>query len=706
MRTMRLYALRTFAVLARDFAGTIGTALFLSVTAAFFTRALVQAEGTLAALPVLWATAASATLPCLLALVTMRLISDDRLSGRLELLLTSPVLERDYVMGRYFGAMMYVALVLAAYLAVPVLVLPFFAGSALEGCVVLDFLPALAGLLLQAVCGCAVGLLASACFVRAATACAMAVFLLLVLPRAIYWALVAWSPAVRSAMPIFPAEVQLADAASGVFSFAGVFGCVVFAAVAVFLAVKMVEFTRLVGWAARVRRWSALLEMLLAVAFAAAVVTTAATLDFHLTEGGRSSRFSPRTLSILGDAQGDTRISCFLSKRHPSYRNVFQLLRKLELAARAEGGARLEVHFIDPRWDLSAATRLMHLGVKEGSLLFERGSRRVEVGVDDADESACASAILRLSLPVGRKVVYFTVGHGELAIDSYDPAFGLSSLSRALKRDGYELKELDTLHANAIPGDCGVLVVAGARMAFSEAELAGIDAYLRRGGRIMALVAASAPKAGIARLLADWGVRVQPFIVVSPSTLDGADLVARDYGRHEITAPLEGTYTVFHDALPIEAVPVAAGGESSVFTPLVKSDAESWGETDVLHRPCTRDAAVEPSGPLVLAAAVERGAGRRDIAVKPTRLVVTGDASFVVDGALASRANANRDFFRNALAWLAGLDAATASATPADALVTGMDRASRIRFAVTAVFLLPLVILLVAVVRWLAGRRM
>ena len=98
----------------------------------------------------------------------------------------------------------------------------------------------------------------------------------------------------------------------------------------------------------------------------------------------------------------------------------------------------------------------------------------------------------------------------------------------------------------------------------------------------------------------------------------------------------------------------------------------------------------------MLAAAVERGIGqRKDIALKPTRIVVVGDASFVVDGALVSRANANRDLFRNALAWLAGLDAATAPAKPADVLATGMDRAAGVRFTVISALVLPLLLTIV-----------
>ena len=108
---------------------------------------------------------------------------------------------------------------------------------------------------------------------------------------------------------------------------------------------------------------------------------------------------------------------------------------------------------------------------------------------------------------------------------------------------------------------------------------------------------------------------------------------------------------------------------------------------------------------LVLAAAVERGAGqRKDIALKPTRIVVVGDAAFAVDGALASRANANRDFFRNALAWLAGLDASTAPGTPPNVLVAGMDRDARIRFVWMAVAAWPVLLLLPTMFGWMRRR--
>ncbi len=707
MRTLRLYALRTLHALTSSFLASFAVSLFVAVSSFLFARALARAEGNVASAAVLWAVSASTTLPCLAALTTMRLVADDRQSGRLDLLLTAPIYERDYLMGRYVGAFMHLALALLAYLVVPLVLLPMWAsGPSVAALSLAELLPACVGLLLQAAFGCAAGLLASACLAQSAMAGAVAVVFAVLLPRAAYQALFAWSPLVRARFPIFPFEAHLEDAAIGLFTFSSMAFFVLLSAWAIFAAVKAIAATRLVGRGRIGLKLSTALVVALGLVFAVLAFLCAVRLDFTLEWPlkGHAMGFSARTRSILADTQGETRATCFLSRGDPAWRGTARLLRGLETAARDAAGTRLSVDFADPRWDLATAVRLTRLGVKEGSVVFERGRRRIVVPVADADESACASALLRLSLPAGRETIYWTVGHGEMSFDSYDPVSGMSILARSLRRDGYEIKPLAPAEAPAIPDDCGVLVVAGARTPFSAAELTRIDSYLRRGGRLFVLASASTRTAGVASMLAGWGVRMLPFTAVSPRTLDGSDLIASAFGGHDVVRPLTGVAVVFHDAVPLAAVE-SAGGEKTTFTPLVSTDDAAWGESDIAQRPWTRDATTEPSGPLILAAAIERGAGRRkDIALKPTRIVVVGDAAFAVDGALASRANANRDFFRNALAWLAGLDASTAPGTPVNVLVSGMDRDARIRFAWTAALGWPVLLLLPTVFLWMRRR--
>ncbi len=98
-----------------------------------------------------------------------------------------------------------------------------------------------------------------------------------------------------------------------------------------------------------------------------------------------------------------------------------------------------------------------------------------------------------------------------------------------------------------------------------------------------------------------------------------------------------------------------------------------------------------------MAAALERGgAAAKDLALRPTRIVVIADSSFVANGALVTRANANRDFFLNSLAWLAGLDTLAAVRTPGSVIVTGLDRDGWLRFGAWSALLVPLFLGVVA----------
>ena len=81
---------------------------------------------------------------------------------------------------------------------------------------------------------------------------------------------------------------------------------------------------------------------------------------------------------------------------------------------------------------------------------------------------------------------------------------------------------------------------------------------------------------------------------------------------------------------------------------------------------------------------------KSDLAIRPARLVVIGDPSFFLNRTLVSRANANRDFFLNAVAWLAGMDVSGAVGVADNVLSVRMDRSERIRFLVYSSVALPL----------------
>ena len=324
-------------------------------------------------------------------------------------------------------------------------------------------------------------------------------------------------------------------------------------------------------------------------------------------------------------------------------------------------------------WDLGPAERLVRLGAAEGSLVFEKGRRNVVLPLAEGyGERICASSIQSLTMPPQRRNVYWTVGHGETASEEYG-TFGMSDIARDLAREGYRNMSIDLAGDAQIPSDCELIVVAGAKEDFSRAEAGRIDSYLRAGGRMLVLLA-SADSGGVASLLPGWGLRPSVVTTTGAKSLSGTDLIVGEFSEHAISKPLQGSRIVLERPvgfMPSAAAETGTGADRIEFTPLAKA------------------------GTAVVAAAVERGVGAgADLSIRPMRIVAIGDAGFVMNGQLAARANANRDFFLNCVAYLSGTDASVASGAETNVLTTGLDRAARIRFATVVVGVVPFVVFL------------
>ena len=736
MRTARVIMMRTFGVLAGSLSTMVAVMVFLGVSGGLFAKALLAGEGGLTPVAVLWALSAAPVLPVLAAVLTMRLVADERVSGRLELVLSAPLRVRDVIIGKFLGAWLLAALALALYLTVPLVLLPRCAPALAVHLSWDVFLPAYGALVLQAALWCACGLLASVCFRPAAVAAVVSLVVTVVLPFAAYQAAFTWLQAFRVRFSEHPFTGHLVDISTGLVRFSTLFLYLALTVCALFTASKALALLRLAGRGWRGARLSTACAILLGFAFTVCAILFVDRFNFSVElpmRGGFSA--SDRTRQILAETSGDpVSVTCFLSQRAPEYRAVRRLLRGLETTALGVAGVQLSVTGVDPRWDLGAAERLVKAGVPEGTLLFRQGRRQVAVSVGDLfagatngtlavttealfeAESACATAVQRLSVAGRRGTLYWTTGHGESSADSYDAVYGMSDMAREFSQNGYRIMPIDLSQAVTVPEDCAVLVVAGAREPFSRTEMQRVDGYLRGGGRLLVLAAPS-PNAGVGPLLADWGVRQLPYTAVSPSrTFNGADVLATDLGDHAVTRPLvdctllfEGASvlqpTVAADTNAVETA-LAASVDRTEFKALARTSADSWGESEPSVRPWAFDPLTEPRGPLVLAAALERGRGvAKDLAFRPTRIVVVGDATFALNGALTRRANANRDFLLNAVAWLAGLDAFSDSRTPGNVVATGMDRSRWIRFGVLAAVGPSVLVLLLGFVGALRRRR-
>lgn len=682
MKLSFVVAIRAFSRLSRQMTTAFGVIVFLSVAGALFSDKLFAAEGTAVSIPSIWAISMVGVLPILVSLFTMRLWSDDGMRERTESDLVVPVPERVFAIGRFLAAYLAVVSVISLSLAVPLIMLPNFSDASPNELKFVRFIPAYAVLAVLAMPLTAIGSMFGTFFRSAISSAVATGIATCAIPVAVYRAVFSWSPSARMTFSEAPVIAQVANAADGFISFGFIVIAFAVTLFALFASSKAFAMRRIAGGGRILLKVSSVAAILSALLSAALLSILAARVDFMLEWPGaaRTASISARTRDILSSITHPVRISVLMSRDSGWFLPVSRLLRLMESASRSLAGAGISCDFVDPRWDPNAASRIVRMGANEDSIVFSSGRRRITLPAKDFDESVCASAIQRLSMPAISETVLFTSGHGEPSVDDFGPS-GLGDAARALRQDGYRVGTHFSL-TSAIPQECSVLVVVGARMPFSVAELRDIGIFVSQGGRL--LVADSAdPESGVKPILDRLGFAADSSSFVSPSTTDGSDTVVSEFGDHAVSSPLEGSAVIFASGSKRFLLPQSGGvnlhGYS--FTPLCVANNTAF------------------------AVAAEKGSMlKSDLAIRPARLVVIGDSTFFINRTLVSRANANKDFFLNAVAWLAGLDMSGAAGSADNVLSIRMDRCSRIRFLICSSAILPAVFAFAAL-PWILRRK-
>src|SRR5262245_60482736 len=182
------------------------------------------------------------------------------------------------------------------------------------------------------------------------------------------------------------------------------------------------------------------------------------------------------------------------------------------------------------------------------------------VVVTQPTEETITNGIIRVTRP-GKKTVYFTEGFGEAGTqDPQDPK-GFSSLKLALEQENYEVKTLLLPSVEQVPDDASVVVLAGPTRPLTDGAIAALDGYLKRGGRLFAMVGphGGSDKGGerIATLLGNWGVKLGNDIVIDREVrlFEGPRLgvvpLSRTYGTHPITQGFRD-FTVYPQTASVE----------------------------------------------------------------------------------------------------------------------------------------------------------
>ena len=360
---------------------------------------------------------------------------------------------------------------------------------------------------------------------------------------------------------------------------------------------------------------------------------------FDLTSAGLYSLSEP-TVTMLKRLHRPVRITFFYD---PMMRETVELY---ELIARQN--RLVTVEFYDPMINPAQARML---GVNfAGTAVLESEGRRLQV--NGGSETDIANGILRVSQAATQRVCFLD-GHGEpdpFSLESHDhlegapghshglgakyvlhERHGMAKARHALETVNYQVEKILLVQrANAL-ADCGVLVVAGPKLALLPVEVAAIGAYLAGGGHAFFMLDPFVTT-GLEPVLREYGVVVDDDIVIDEASHFWADVSApavSDYNRHQITRDLPLAF--FPGVRSLSPTPQRVPGTSVV--PLVNSSRNSWAQVgqDRVGFVTGRDR----PGPATLMLTALRRPGGDDGASPPgarrSRIAVVGDSDFATN---------------------------------------------------------------------------
>jgi ABC-type uncharacterized transport system involved in gliding motility auxiliary subunit len=434
---------------------------------------------------------------------------------------------------------------------------------------------------------------------------------------------------------------------------------------------------------------------------------------WDLTSVGRFT-LAPQTLQILGKLDQDLDIKVFFPGG--DYPPMKELLTSFRTASR-----HVRFEFIDPdkhpevkqQYGVTEYKTIQNpftgSSLKTGTILigYQGKQEKIEKRDQEIKEEDLTNAIIK----VGRKetkTVYFLQGHGEKSLDDTEQG-GYSSVKTGLEKEGYKVMPLNLAAEAKVPDDAKVLVIAGPKTEPFPKEMDFVNDFLNRGGGVLTMVDPS-PSASLAAFLKGWQVTPDNDLILDISgagRLMGAGPeipIVFQYEPHAITSRFKSQMTFFPMARSLGIPKEAVAGITA--TALFKSNANSWGETDLKNKNASFDEKTDFKGPLVMAAAVGKDlkpAAENTPAVR-ARMVVVGNSDFAMNPYFEAQGNGN--LFMNMVSWLAqeeDLISIRPKAPEDRKVILSQSQQSLLRYLV--LIIIPGGVLVIGIVVWTRRRK-
>jgi ABC-type uncharacterized transport system involved in gliding motility auxiliary subunit len=614
----------------------------------------------------------------MLPAVTMRLLADEFRSRRSDLILTWPVPDHVWILGKASSALMVALFLLLA--TVPYGLLTIMLGSAEVG----PLLTSLLGLVLTSAMAVTWGVffsgLASHQLVGWMLAFVFAMFL-----QTIGHAEPHLPPVLGALARDMSLPLHLERLTRGVIDLRDLVYFAGWIMLGLIASSSMLTGRRLAG-ARRGGRWLPVIAVAgLAVVAGMVVAQSPASID--LTRDHRRS-LAPQTVQVLSTLRKDVKVTAFYQRLDPGRRVMEDMLETF-----GNHSDRFSVEVINPDIDLARVTE-MGVTVTRTVVVEADGRRRTLL---DPDELTLINAIFRVV--EGRSpVIAYLLGHGEPDLDGEDRD-GYQAMKKAVQREGYFIAPLVLRQTGVIPPEVTVVILAGPDMDLAQSEVTALHAFVARGGALLALLDPGTPPS-VNALTQVYNVSVgNDFLISGESTRtagaqDPRVVVLGDYPDHDITRGLQGMATFFPFAQSLSPVHEGLQGVSPRSFLVVGPD--TWAERDsrqVIENNMRFDEGVDRPGPIPFGVALEvnrreffqeariselAGAAGDSAAVsfitnalrhihdsvvdnRPasvfskdmiSRLAIVGDSDFIANSQI--NLYGNRDLLLNTLGWLTG----------------------------------------------------
>lgn len=398
----------------------------------------------------------------------------------------------------------------------------------------------------------------------------------------------------------------------------------------------------------------------------------------------------------------------------------------------ARGGDTIQVQYVDPDERPEVARAYGYQAGQDGSIFL------VLLGADGqplptasprligpASERDITTA-LRTLVSAGRFKIYFTTGHGELDIRRTDDA-SISRLAVSLIDAGIAAEQLSLLDVlnTGIPEDASAVMIAGARARFTDEEVALLDDYLQRGGRLAIFTDPPLVDEGAALtntfleegspfsdyLWNEFGVRPRDALLIqsAPYYTNEFTPVISATLPHPLLALAQDQQVIMSWVRPFDLVAEPSERQRLYLRePLFASSSDSYGETALQELADTYrieyNAGRDLSGPLVVGVTVRR-AGESQLDASP-RLVLIGDSD-IVSNRFVQNLPGNVWFWTDLVDWLTGYVQAVSFTPVSDTSLLNLviSDQQRSTIAVITMLVLPGFVLALGAAVWWYRRR-